>query len=316
MSTPHDVFFRDVWARKDIAEDFLRNYLPEPLVDQFRWETLKPRSESFVKTGRKKQFSDLLFEVRRADRDAEALVYVLFEHKSYPDPHVTVQLLRYMAAIWEQYLEERSGGDRQLRELPPIIPLVFYHGARGWQPRRLGELIQEGSDALAAYVPDFQFVFANFSGSVTPEFRGRAVLQAILRLLQAVPAGKLAQELQRVMPLLRELMNNADGMRLFERIVKYMLQVDETVTMDEVRKAARIAISSTAEDVTMTIAEQLRQEGRQEGGLDVLRRQLETRFGTIPPRYEERLAAADSLALLRWSERILTAQTIDEVFSQ
>ena len=111
-------------------------------------------------------------------------------------------------------------------------------------------------------------------------------------------------------------MNNADGMRLFERIVKYMLQVDESVTMDEVRKAARNAISPTAEDVTMTIADQLRQEGRQEGGLDVLRRLLERRFGTIPPRYQDRLAAADSDTLLRWSERILTAQTIDEVFSQ
>ena len=105
-------------------------------------------------------------------------------------------------------------------------------------------------------------------------------------------------------------------MRLFERIVKYMLQVDESVTMDQVRKAARTAISLTAEDVTMTIADQLRQEGRQEGGLDLLRRQLEARFGTIPPRYQERLASADSDTLLRWSERILTAQTIDEVFSQ
>lgn len=33
------------------------------------------------------------------------------------------------------------------------------------------------------------------------------------------------------------------------------------------------------------------------------------------PRYQERLASADSDRLCRWSERILTAETIDDVFS-
>jgi hypothetical protein len=53
-----------------------------------------------------------------------AYVYFLFEHKSYPDRLVALQLLRYLARFWEQQV---SAGQFPL---PPIMPLVVYHGER------------------------------------------------------------------------------------------------------------------------------------------------------------------------------------------
>jgi hypothetical protein len=46
----------------------------------------------------------------------------------------------------------------------------------------------------------------------------------------------------------------------------------------------------------------------------VLLRQLSLRFGNLPDSVHERVESADADLLMRWSERILTASTLDEVF--
>ncbi|SFL66128.1 protein of unknown function [Rugamonas rubra] len=67
------------------------------------------------------------------------------------------------------------------------------------------------------------------------------------------------------------------------------------------------------------------QEGRQEGlqeGLqlgqrqmvELLARQLNKRFGTLPPQLGERLVVADSEQLGRWAMALLDAASLDEVF--
>ncbi|MCI5150045.1 MAG: DUF4351 domain-containing protein [Candidatus Electrothrix sp. MAN1_4] len=58
------------------------------------------------------------------------------------------------------------------------------------------------------------------------------------------------------------------------------------------------------------------QEGRQEGELRLLLRILRRRFGELPSWTEERLRQASSAMLETWSERILTASTLEEVFSE
>jgi hypothetical protein len=55
-------------------------------------------------------------------------------------------------------------------------------------------------------------------------------------------------------------------------------------------------------------------KGIRQGEAQVLLRQLTLRFGHLPPSACEQVESADADTLLRWSERILTASTLDEVF--
>jgi hypothetical protein len=57
-----------------------------------------------------------------------------------------------------------------------------------------------------------------------------------------------------------------------------------------------------------------RQEGRQEGGLMILSRQLTKRFGPIPPEIHAKLSTATPIKLERWGLRLLDASTLDDVF--
>jgi hypothetical protein len=76
----------------------------------------------------------------------------------------------------------------------------------------------------------------------------------------------------------------------------------------------------------MTLAEQLEDrgekrglakglaEGRVEGARSVLLKQLALKFTTIGPKLEERIARASEADLEQWSERILSASSLDELF--
>ena len=106
-----------------MASAFLRERLPETVTALFM--DSEPRLElgSFVDPDLRSQHSDLLFSMDLKS-GSPALVYILFEHKSYPDAMVAFQLLRYVIAIWQRYLTD--GGRKPL---PLIIPMVVYHGA-------------------------------------------------------------------------------------------------------------------------------------------------------------------------------------------
>ncbi len=58
-----------------------------------------------------------------------------------------------------------------------------------------------------------------------------------------------------------------------------------------------------------------RQEGLQRGEVRILTAQLRLRFGDLPAAVHQRIEAADADTLLRWSERVLTAATLDEILA-
>jgi len=58
----------------------------------------------------------------------------------------------------------------------------------------------------------------------------------------------------------------------------------------------------------------IRAEGRQEGEAEMLLRLLPLRFGPLSTDVTARVTAADTETLLHWSERVLSAPTLDAVF--
>ena len=57
-----------------------------------------------------------------------------------------------------------------------------------------------------------------------------------------------------------------------------------------------------------------RQEGRQEGERTVLERLLQRRFGALSPEISKKLSEASSTDLENWAEKVLDAETLDDVF--
>ncbi len=56
-------------------------------------------------------------------------------------------------------------------------------------------------------------------------------------------------------------------------------------------------------------------EGLQRGEARILTALLRLRFGDLSDPVRQRIDSADADTLLRWSERVLTAQTLEEVLA-
>lgn len=68
----------------------------------------------------------------------------------------------------------------------------------------------------------------------------------------------------------------------------------------------------------MSIAQKLEARGHERGKVEGRRegqRRLRLRFGALPLRVTRRVRGGSLLELERWSERLLTAATLDEVFA-
>ncbi|MBE0436645.1 MAG: hypothetical protein IBX56_12665, partial [Methylomicrobium sp.] len=61
--------------------------------------------------------------------------------------------------------------------------------------------------------------------------------------------------------------------------------------------------------------EEGREEGREEGQRALLHRLITLKYGALPEDIALKLAQADTVQLRRWSERMLTADTLAQLFT-
>jgi hypothetical protein len=102
-----------------------------------------------------------------------------------------------------------------------------------------------------------------------------------------------------------------------ERRLKYLDFIDIYAELDDNERQLYEQRYAPEADIMSGFAERFIeqgvQQGVQQGEARILLRQLSARFGVLPPETRRKVETADADTLLQWSERILSAQTLDEV---
>ena len=324
LNDPHDRFFRETFSRREVAEGFLRGYLPEAVVDGIAWESLAIAKDSFVEKALRSHFSDLLYTVRHQGREIK--IYLLVEHKSHPDAWVPLQLLRYQVRIWELHRKQ----DPQA-PLPPILTLVLYHGQQHWQVEGgFRALFGEMDAALLAYIPAFRYELCDLALPEPAAIRGAVLSRLCLLALKHIFDPSPKQALAEILPLARDILDRETALEMLEVVLRYYVQTTQTLDEQDIHEL--ITQAANEEDSMQTFIDRYieqgrqqglfagrqegeqkgRQEGRQEGQQEVLLRQMSRKFGTLTPRQRRRIQQADGETLLRWSEQVLFAATAEE----
>jgi len=122
----YDNFFRKVFSETANVETFLKAKLPKELYQQLDLTELALDPTSYISEAYKESLSDVVVKCRTKAEEAPVDIYFLFEHKSYQDKKIFMQLLRYMYLMWQRDSDEK-------KPLRAIVPLVFYHGKDPWQ---------------------------------------------------------------------------------------------------------------------------------------------------------------------------------------
>jgi predicted transposase YdaD len=322
-ASPHDQFFKELMTQPGVASAFLRERLPEAVTALFA--DMEPRLESgsFVDPEFRSQHSDLLFSLDLKSGEP-ALVYILFEHKSYPDALVAFQLLRYLIAVWYRYLGGGGG-----KPLPVIIPMVVYHGAESWNVPMSFSALFDPDPALAGIVPDFRYFLSDLGAQADHELSRFALLRSGLMALKHATRDADIVSIEAIVTA--EIWHD-----LFCGVViKYIFRAFRQIDRDEVarllttikEKAGPAMVSNIAQEwidegkalgLRQGIVEGMEQgiaEGRAQGQARLLTRQLTRRFGPLPAEVTSRIDAAGTETLETWADKLLDARTLDEVFA-
>ncbi len=308
--TPHDCFFRENFARPVIARDFLRHVLPQAVLADLDLERLRISPDTFVTEALRKIYSDLVYQIPY--RDTRLSVYLLFEHKSHSDHWVLLQLLRYMVASGELYRDQNP----EAKSLPPIYPLVLYHGQANWRaPTRFHDLIEPLPGALKPFVPQFGYALHDISAKSNTEIKGEVLSRLVQLALRHIYGDQPSERFEELLELIAKVSRDTTALSVLESLLRYYVQ--GTGRLDEQQARALLEQIFPGEPLMETFIDryidQGRQLGEQRGEAKMLLRQIERKFGPPSEAVRNRITQADSDTLLHWSDRILEAGSLDEV---
>lgn len=306
IHNPHDRFFRESFGRIEIARNYLEEYLPADLRRLLDLSEMTRQDGSFIDETMQAHQTDIIYQVR-LHNGQRAYVYFLFEHKSYPDPQVAFQLLRYLVRFWEQQLKESQ-------MLAPIIPLVIYHGERVWQTpidffSRLG-----APEGLRPYQPDFHYHLSDFSHLSDEEIRGQIWLRVSLSVLRAIFNPHLRQELEGLVALMFQLSEQRTGLEYIRTILYYLSGATEKIRREDLQNAL-YQQGEQGKKLMNTIAQEIFQEGIEQGMESAMRQNivdlLQLRLNVPETTFQEPLRKVENLDDLRLLVR--RAATVENV---
>jgi len=252
-ATPHDAVFKTFLTHAHTARDFLALHLPDWLLRICDLSTLRLTSGSFIEEDLRAYYSDILYSLQTIGK--KGYVYVIIEHQSSPDRLMAFRLMRYAVAVMQRHL------DAGHRHLPLVIPLLFYHGKqRPWPfSMRWTALFSEPELAARLYGGPFPLVDVTvIADSEIARHRSMAALTLLQKHIRQRDLTELFEQLMTLM--LQDSVSRKQRLAL----INYMIQAGEAPQAKSFIEQLARRVPQQKEEL-MTIAEQLKQMGREQG---------------------------------------------------
>ncbi len=325
-STPHDALVRAILGQTEHAVGILRGLVPAGVADRADWSQLRLQSGSYVDSELRATESDLLFRLPVAGH--QAFLYLLLEHQSTPDARLAFRLLRYQVRIWHRWTR-----DHPQSLLPPVIPLVIYHGRHPWP---FGVELSDGfqlSSTIRRSIDDHllkqEFVLCDLTeveDRILHGWAASAVARLMLIALKHAPHSvDLVDRLAAAAKLWRVATQSEAGGGFTRQIFRYIYLVNNHLEPHVLRDSLIRHVDQKTGDIAMSVGQRLieqglvqgREEGREEGMLagqrQLLLRVLNQRFGDLSDEHKHKIANATQQSLIQWTDRLLHSQSVTEV---
>ena len=317
MDNPHDKFFRRMFGNVDVVRDFLQIFLSAEMLAKIDLTQLTPYKEGFVDERLREQFTDILYLLQQYDGEP-LFSYFLFEHKSWPPPMVAYQLLQYKMQIWEHWLTQHEQNKKSNR-LIPILPIVVYHGKRGWNVPPNFSGLYTHTDLLKPYLLDFQYLLVDLSNYHEEEERGTIHSQVVFAVLKYILNDHFPDKLEYIASLMGKLWQQPNGRSIVETVLRYITQVSSATNRTSMIKAITHTLPK-GDEFVKTIADTWIEEGISIGEVKAIKNLLATlllqRFGEQSALLMERINTIDNLALLnQLTPNLIWAATIEDAWT-
>jgi predicted transposase/invertase (TIGR01784 family) len=307
IQSPHDKYFRRSMSYPQVAQDFFETHLPEKIKMIADLKTLRLRKESYLDQELKESLTDILFSVNLDNKGG--YLYVLVEHQSTVDKLMAFRLLKYQILIMEQHLKENKD-----KQLPLIYPLVFYTGSKKYNASTdLFDLFAESQElAREIFLKPFHLVDVN--QILDEDLRIRVWCGVMELCLKHIYEKDMLSFIRLDMTILLKNLMSKGGLDFVEDTIRYIIYAADTSDLESFVEMIRENLSPQLGEKTMTLLENARQSGHQEGIMKSLQHLLLGKFGELPSQYLKLIQQADVDKLLGFMKRVLTAKNLAEIF--
>jgi len=258
LSNIHDSFFKSLFSIKENLRDLLQGTLPQEILSRVHPDTLEYDPTEYVDQELAPYFRDIACNMLYGDKKIK--ISLLYEHKSYPEKHIHLQLLRYMLNVWENQADNKQ-------DLTPVVCIVFYHGRRRWNCL---EMVKNTPEELQRFVPLFDYVVFN-----TQDIEDHAIISHFKRSNVKIGVWFLKHSdnligFIRDNPVLaREMFRELRNIEKenIQRIAVYLYTVSgmEPEKIDQIMEKTSPEAIDAFDEFRIKLIEQGREEGREEG---------------------------------------------------
>jgi predicted transposase/invertase (TIGR01784 family) len=260
INNPHDKFFKEIFSKRKNVRDFIEKFLPEEIVSRLKLSSLKPDNNSYIDEKLKEYFTDLVYDCPY-NENHEIIIAILFEHKSKIEKYPHLQLMQYYLNIWQSNI-------KQQKNLTPVIPIIVYHGKRGWKVRKLSQYFNGIDETLKRFMPEFDYLLIDLTKIAEKELIEKnlnsiSLLISLYLMKNIFNEEELNRNLEKFIKSGEEYFDSEEGAKFIETFMLYLLNTTK-VEKEELVKVIK-KVSKRGGEIAMTTGEKIRQEGRQEG---------------------------------------------------
>jgi hypothetical protein len=187
---------------------------------------------------------------------------------------------------------------------------------------------------VKVHVPDFDYIIYDLSGFSDEEIKGKVQTRILLTLLRDIftkDIDELIHSILKCIHYLQELEDKQTGIEFLETMIRYVFSAANNLTkrdMEVIIKEIETTFPEGSE-VTMTLADILREEGMQEGlekgiekGIELGQakalsktalQQLTAKFGVLPKELTEEISKLDVISLELILSNMFNYTSLDDV---
>jgi hypothetical protein len=228
-----------IFENPTLCAQLLRDYSNIDLLKNVKPEDITDVTERYIPMFTEERNADVVKKVRINDN--EDVFIALIEHKSAVDYNVSMQILRYMVYIWEDYerrQEKRIPGVSKLAgfKYPPIFPIVYYNGDGNWTADLSFKNRIALSDIFLPYLPDYTYHLVNTADYSNDELVKKNDGLSFLMIINKIKSSEAFNSIDLPKEYLDSLSANSpeDVLDVLARVVAVLLR-KQYVPEDEIQ---------------------------------------------------------------------------------
>ena len=242
----HDKSYKDLYSKKEIALDLLKNFVNKEFTKELKVEDLTLVNKSYIASDYEESESDIVYKAKIGD--SEAIFYILLEFQSRVDYTMPIRLLFYICEILREYCKnvKHDKNDKNIK-IPPVVQIVLYNGTKVWEAPNEFRKMFYNEDKFHNGILNFTYDIIDINNGFTKEklVENKNVTSAIFLLDQKITPIEFLERVKTIALFFDKL--TKEELKAIKHWIK-------NTTEDRLAEKAREVLDASKEEVKNMVA--------------------------------------------------------------